>query len=213
MEETLTREGSRSPKCVENLFVLILAGLALFCFAASAVVLLIIFTYFCRGCSLTTHSSVVNTYLGAAVLFFLIGVMALALLIHYKRRKPNTAVTSHVVISSIPLEDLEKTPAPTLRSNRVSRRQQRPQGSSTYPTSLDLPDYFSVVQNIDEANPSVNAEDSSKDVPETPPPCYKEAIEITLAMLTGAANEVDTYSFEQYTFALATMNKSDEIFV
>jgi len=149
----------------------------------------------------------------ATVLFFLLGVMALALLVHYKRRKHSTTVTSSVVISSIPPEDLEKSPAPTLRYNRVSQRQQLAQASSMYPTSLDLPDYFSVVQNIDEVYSSVNADYSSEDVPETPPPCYEEAIEITLAMLNGAGNDVDTYSWEQYAFTEETMDKSDEIFV
>ena len=60
----------------------------------------------------------------------------------------------------------------------------------------------------------MNAEVSSDDAPETPPACYEEAIEITtLALLTGAANEVDTYSFVQYAFTQETMGKSNETFV
>jgi len=213
MAETLTREAHRSSKCVEKLFVTMLAGLVPLCFAASAVGLLVICTYLCRGCSSPTNSSVVNTYWVATVTFFLLGVIALAFLMHYKRRNHSTAATSSVVISSIPPEDLEKSPAPTLRYNRVPQRQQLAQASSTHPTSLDLPDYFSVVQNIDEVYSFVNADYSPEDVPETPPPCYEEAIEITSAMLNGAGNDVDTYSLEQYAFTEETMEKSNEIFV
>lgn len=206
MAETSTREASRSSKCAEKLFVSVLAGLAFFCIAASAVGLVIIITFLCRGCSSVTNSSVVDIYWGTTVLLFLLGVMTLALLVHYKRLQHST--TSHVAISSIPAEDLERAPAPILHYSAS----QLGQTSSTHPTSLDLPDYFSVVQNIDEDNPSVNAEDSSGDVPETPPPRYEEAIEI-LALLTGAANEVNTYSSEQYAFIQETMDKSDELFV
>ena len=93
---------------------------------------------------------------------------------------------------------MEKTPAPTLHYNRV------------------LPDYFCVVQNIDEVYSSVNAaaEVSSENVPETPPPRYEEAIEMTtLALLTAAANQMDTFSSMQYAFTQETMDISDEIFV
>ena len=108
----------------------------------------------------------------------------------------------------------KKTPAPTLHYNRVSQRQQLAQVSLRHPTSLDLPDYFSVFPITDEVYSSVNAELSSEDVPETSPPCYEEAIEITtVALLTGAANEVDTYSCVHYTFTQETMGKSNEIFV
>ena len=159
-----------------------------FCITSSAVGLVIIYTFRCPGCSSVTSSSVVYTYWVATVVLFLLGVMLLALAVYYKRRQHST--TSRVVISSIPAEDLEKTPAPTLHYNRVSQRQQLDQASSTHPTSLDLPDYFSVVQNIDEVYSSVNAaEVSLGNVPETPPPIYEEAIEMTLALLTAAANQ------------------------
>ena len=142
-----------------------------------------------------TSSSVVYTYWEATVFLFLLGVMTLALLMYYKRRQHRT--TSRVAISSIPAEDLEQTPAPTLYYNHVSQRQQLAQASSTHPTSRDLRDYFSVVsQNIDEVYSYVNAaEVSSESVPETPPPSYGEAIRITtLVTLTGAANQVNTFS-------------------
>ena len=209
MAETLTQESSRSSKWAQKLSLLVF----FFCIAASAVGLVIILTFRCPGCSSRTSSYVWFAYWAATVLFFLLGVMTLAMSVYYKRRQHST--TSHVVISSIPVEDLEKTPAPTLHYNRVSQRQQLAQGSSTHPTALDLHDYFSVVQNIDEVYLAVNAaEVSSENVPETPPPSYEEAIEITtLALSTGAANHVDTFSSMQYPFKQETVDKSDEIFV
>ena len=206
-----TQEASRSSKCsVEKL----LAGLAFFCIAASAVGLVIVMIFLCPDCTSATDSSLAGTYwvVTILVLLFLLGVIAPALLYYYRRRQHCT--TSPVAISLIPVEDLEKTPAPTLHYNRVSQRQQLAQASSKHPTSLDLPDYFSVFPVTDEVYSSVNAEVSSEDGPETPPPCYEEAIEITtLALLTGAANEVDTYSCVQYAFTQETMGKSNETFV
>ena len=193
MAETLTHEASRSSKCAENLFVSVLLALAFFCIAASAVGLVIIFTFRCPGCSLATSSDVVYTYWAATAFLFLLGVMTLAWVVYCKRRQRRTTLS--VAISSIHAEDLDETPAHALYYNRVLQPQQLDQASSTNPPSLDLPSYYSV-QNIDEAYSSVNAaEVSSENVPETPPPRYEEAIEITtLALLTGAANQVDTFS-------------------
>ena len=208
MAETLTQEASRSSKWAQKLSL----SVFVFCIAASAVGLVIILTFRCPGCSSVTSSSVLYTYWAVTVLFFLLGVAALALSLYYKRRQQHP--TSRVAISSIPVEDLEKTPASTLHYNRVSQRQQLAQASSTHQTSLDLPDYFSIVQNMDEVYLAVNMEDSSENVPETPPPRYEEAIEITtLPLSTGVANQVDTFSSMQYTYRQETMDKSDEIFV
>ena len=67
---------------------------------------------------------------------------------------------------------------------------------------------------MDEVYLAVNMEDSSEIVPETPPPRYEEAIEITtLALPTGVANQVHTFSSMQHAFRQETMDKSDEIFV
>ena len=190
MAETLTQEAFRSSKCSEKLLLL----QAFFCIAASAVGLLIIFAFLCPSCSSVTRSSVVYACMWAATVFlFVTGVMTLALLVYFKRQQHDT--TFRVAISSILVEDLEETPAPTLHCNRVSQRQQLAQASSTHPTSLDLPDYF-CVETINEVYSSVNAvEVSTENIPETPPPSYEEATEITtLALLTGAANQVDTFS-------------------
>ena len=211
MAETSTQEASRSSKCTENLFISVLLGLAFFCIAVSTVGLVIILTFGCPGCNSVTSSSVVHTYWVATVSLFLSGVMTLALFVYYKRRQHST--TSGIAISSIPAEDLEET---TADYNRISQRQQLAQASSTHPaTSLDLPDYFSVVENIDEVYSSVNtAEVSSENVPETPPPSYEEATGITtLALSTAVVNQVGTLSSIQYAFTQETMVISDEIFV
>lgn len=214
MAETSIQEASRSSKCGEKLFVSVLAGLALFCFAASSFGLVIIFTSFCPDCNSAIRSSVVDTYWGVTVLSFLLGVATLTLLVHYKRRQNST--TSRVAISSIPAEDLEKSPAATytLPHDRVSQRWPLPQASSTYQTSLDLPDYFTVIQNTDEVYRSANTEVWAEDSLETPPPCYEEAIgRTTLALLTAAAEVVERYSSEQYASTQDTMDKYNEIFV
>ena len=167
MAETVTQEASRSSKCTEKLLFL----QAFFCIAASAVGLVIILTFLCPGCSSVTSSSVVHAYWAATVFVFFLGVMTLALLVYNNRRQHST--TFSVAIFSIPAEDLEETPAPTLHYDRVSQRQQLDQASSTHLTSLDLPDYFVVVQNVDEVYSSVNAaEVLSENVPETPPSRY-----------------------------------------
>ena len=193
-------------------FCISFAGFALFCFAASSFGLVIIFTCFCPDCNSAIRSSVVDTYWGVTVLSFLLGVATLTLLVHYKRRQNST--TSRVAISSNPAEDLEKSPAATLPYNRVSQRWRLPQASSTYQTSLDLPDYFTVIQNTDELYRSANTEVWAEDSLETPPPCYEEAIGRTaLALLTAAADVVERYSSEQYASTQDTMDKYNEIFV
>lgn len=212
MAETSIQEASRSSKCGEKFFVSVLVGLILFCFAVSSFGLVIIFTSFCPDCSSAISSSVVDIYWGVTVLLFLLGVVTLALLVYYKRRRHST--NSHVAISSIPAEDLEKSPAATLPHNRVSQRWPLTQASSMYQTSLDLPDYLTVIQNTDEVYRSANTEVLAEDSLETPPPCYEDAIgRTTLALLTAAVDEVERYSSEQYVSTQDTMDKYNEIFV
>ena len=67
-----------------------------------------------------TSSSVVYTYWVTTLSLFPLGAMTLALPVYYKRRQQS--ITSRVAISSIPAEDLEKTPDSTLHYNRISQR-------------------------------------------------------------------------------------------
>ena len=74
--------------------------------------------------------------------------------------------------------------------------------------SEGLPDYFTAIQKFDESTfDSTLNEDAvwTEDVPETPPPCYETALEMT--------TKVDTYSSEQYDFTQETTDTSDELFV
>lgn len=138
----------------------------------------------CPGCqqrSLDRHESNLVTILGtiATLLFFIGG----SLLTAFWKRGQNSP-TPRVVVSLIPAEDLEKSPAPILPYNHIPRRQPFLMKASL----LDLPDYFAVAQNDDELYPCVNAEFWTENVPETPPPCYEQALEMTtLPADTGEA--------------------------
>lgn len=120
--------------------------------------------------------------------------------------------TTQVVISSIPDEDLEKSPAPILPYSHVPHR--LPFDVKAFSTGL--PDYFTAIQKFDEAtfDSTLNADVWREGVPETPPPCYEKALEMTTsALLIAAANQVNTYSLEQYACFQETMDNSDELFV
>ena len=149
-------------------------------------------------------SYVVVVILGIlATLLFLFGV---CLITTFWRKRLHS--TTQVVISSIPDEDLEKSPAPILPYNRLP--------FVVKACSIGLPDYFTAIQKFDEVtfDSTLNADVWTEDVPETPPPCYEKAIEMTtLALLTAAANQVDTYSSEQYAFTQETTKTSDKLFV
>lgn len=206
MAET-TQGATRSSKCHNDLYLSAIVGFAFFCFAASATVVVLSVVLLCPECSLPADTSLVNIYWGAAILLFHLGVMTVGLLIYHKRRQNRT---SRVVISSIPAEDLEKSPAPTLPYNQVPRRQPFVQVSSIDYTALDLPDYATAVQNIDGVYSSMNAEVLTEDDPETPPPCYEQALE--MATLVTTTNEANAYFSNQAVFT-QEMDKSGEIFV
>lgn len=121
------------------------------------------------------------------LLFFLGGSILTAC---WRKGQNSTAGVPQVVISLIPAEDLEKSPAPILPYNHIPRHHPIVMKAS----SLDLPDYFTVAQNIDEVYPSVDAEVWTEDVPETPPPCYEQALEMTLAF---AEIEENVFAYNQ----------------
>jgi len=97
--------------------------------------------------------------------------------------------TPEAVISFIPAEDLEKSPAPVLPYNYIPRVA----AFEKKVPSLDLPDYYTVVQNFDQLYSVVDADEDIwtvdvPEIPETPPPCYAKALEMTL---TAVAVEVE----------------------
>ena len=178
--------------------------LAFICIAASAVLLIL------RQFVLDTNVSyIVVAILGIiAAVLFLFGV---CLIIIFWRGRLYNPLTQ-VVISSIPDEDLEKSPAPILPYNHVPHRLP----FVVKACSVGLPDYFTAIQNFDKStfDSTLDADVWTEDVPETPPPCYEKAVEMTaLALLTVAANQVDASSSEQYNFTQETMDSSGELFV
>ena len=179
-ENTAGQEASRSFKFQRRLYLLA----AFLCFAASAVVFALGFVLFiedCPGC----RSYLAGTLGSLALVLFIAGLLILSTILCRKGRQ--NSLTPQVAISVIPAEDLEKSPATFQFYNHVPHYQ-----PSVETPSIDLPDYFTAVQNIDEeVYSSVDAKLCAQDVPETPPPCYKQALEM-LSDVT--VHDVDTPS-------------------
>ena len=101
-----------------------------------------------------------------------------------------------VAVSRIPAEDLEKSPALVLPYYHTPHYQPTdlhgenslsdlpeyftPSQNSNEVESCsgDLSDYCSAVQNIDEVYSSFEVGFWTEDVPNTPPPCYEQALEM-----------------------------------
>ncbi|XP_068688360.1 uncharacterized protein [Montipora foliosa] len=131
----------------------------------------------CEDCSpnASDQEMVRNMRIFATVLF-LLGILLIALSLCCKGPE-NSLAPTQVVISSIPAEDMEKTPAPVLGQNHAPHRPAFAEGEST--NSPALRPTRTTVENVDEtSNSSANAgfwtEDN--DGPITPPPTYEEAI-------------------------------------
>jgi len=143
--------------------------LAFFCITASVALFM-----FRQGLLNTNFSNILVVILGiVATVLFLFGV---CLIIIFLRRRLHSP--TQVVISSIPDEDLDKSPAPILPYSHVPHRLP----FVVKACSTGLPDYFTANQKFDEAtfDSSLNADVWTEDVPGTPPPCYEEALEMTL---------------------------------
>ena len=140
------------------------------CITMSAVLLMFVFILYAENC-LGCRTYVVGILSSLAIVLFIAGLLILSTTVCGKRRHSN--VTPQVVISFIPAEDLEKSPVSFLSYNQF------PRGKPFADTSsIDLPDYFTVVQNVHEFYSSVDENVWTEDVPETPPPCYEQAIEM-----------------------------------
>ena len=149
---------------------------ALVCIAVSTAILGFVFSLFTSSADCVSCRSYFRLPGIVAAVVFAAGLLILLLrpvMLCYKRRRINT--TPQVVVSLIPAEDLEKSAAPILPFVHVPHRLPFIETSSTD----SLPDYFTVVQNPDEVYLSVDADDWTENVPETPPPSYEEALEMT----------------------------------
>ena len=132
------------------------------------------------------NESYLVTILGtiATLLFFLGGSILTAC---WRRGQHSTSeAVPQVIISLIPDEDMEKSPAPILPYNHIPRHQPAVMKASSQGVT--------VVKNIDEV--------CSEDVPETPPPCYEEAIKMKTMAVT--VNLTDSHISQRENTALCT---------
>ena len=118
-----------------------------------------------------------------AIFLLFLGVSILTPLCLRQARRSITR-TPQVVVASIPVGDLEKSPAPILPDNHL------PHGKPSFVegSAIDLPDYFTAVSNIGEVDLSVDVNVCTEGDPEfQPPPCYEQALEMaaTLDSLSG----------------------------
>ena len=106
----------------------------------------------------------------------------------------NISAAEHTVISEIPPEDLDKSPAPVLPYTHTLYHPTFVESSSTElpdyfsalqyrngddeTSSRDLPDYSSTIQSVDVGYLCLGVGVSIGDSPGTPPPCYEQAIEM-----------------------------------
>lgn len=95
--------------------------------------------------------------------------------------------TPQVVISSIPVGDLEKSPLHILPCYHLPRGQPFVEGSA-----IDLPDYFTAVCNIGEVDLTLDANVWTEGDPESQPPCYEQALEMAATLDTPSGGVEST---------------------
>lgn len=174
MAEDQVFEEQEAPRLSKNAKRLGLS-FVLFCIIAS-VVLFAAVAISLRGCPDCKQGSPMlvsmMAILGTLLLFLGISILTA----FCRRRKSSSTRTPRVAISSIPAEDLEKSPAPTLPYYHVPHRQP----TFVVKTSpMDLPNYFTAIQNTSEVYSSLHATAWPEDILEIQPPCYEEAVAMT----------------------------------
>ena len=128
---------------------------------------------------------------GAFILVFV--VIGAAVIACNKRHRPESN-SRDVVVSEIPMEDLEKTPAPILPYNHIPHRPVCAEACST-----DLPDYCIAISNVPKVSPhlgqrgfwteDIDNSDNEKD----PPPCYEQALRMYGLILIESADLEDQH--------------------
>lgn len=128
---------------------------------------------------------------GVAVILIIIGVIIIS--VGHKNMKRVKSV--EVVVSEIPAQDLEKTPAASsLNYGQARIPRHEPASFVADSHSIDLPDYFTIVQqNSEDVYPSVDVafwtEDRDVSDDENSPPCYEQALKISGLLTT--TNDVE----------------------
>ena len=111
---------------------------------------------------------------GAFILSFV--VIGAAVIACNKRHRPESN-SIDVVVSEIPMEDLEKSPAPILPYNHIPHCPVCAEACCT-----DLPDYFIAISHVPKVSPQLRqrgfwTEDiDNSDDEKDPPPCYEQAL-------------------------------------
>ena len=128
---------------------------------------------------------------GAFILFFV--VIGAAVIACNKRHRPESN-SIDVVVSEIPMEDLEKSPAPILPYNHIPHPPVCVEACCT-----DLPDYFVAISNVPKVSPylgqrgfwteDIDNSDDEKD----PPPCYEQALRMYGLISIGSADLEDQH--------------------
>ena len=110
--------------------------------------------------------------------------MILLTIVLCKRRfRGRNSPTPQVVISLIPAEDLEKTPAPVLPFNHVPRHHPFMETS----LAADLPNYFTEIYKVYSSGDTEVCTECPES-PRTPPPTYEQALEMTLTFTASQDN-------------------------
>ena len=188
-------ESDCSPMCIRRFYLslafLFIAG----SLSISAIIVMIVVIWFkgCTSCEkslLESNESYLVTILGCVgTLFFVLGGSIL-MAFSWKNVQNNTYDDiPRAVISLIPAEDLEKSPAPVLPYYHIPRVA----AFEKKTPALDLPDYYTVVQNFDAFYSVVDDEGiwtvDIPEIPETPPPFYAQALEMTLTAVVVELEE------------------------
>lgn len=166
-EEQVTSE-QEAPKFSKNAKTLGLS-FVFFCIIASVVLFAAVAMSLrdCPDCNPSSPMLVSMMTILATLLFFLGISILTAFCRSCGKRKNSLTRTPRVVISSIPAEDLENSPARRLPYRQVQHRQP---AFVVKTSQLDLPDYFTAIQNTGELNSSLHAA--------AQPPSYEEAVAI-----------------------------------
>lgn len=127
------------------------------CLASSMVLLLLVFLLFKPSATQPDPPLTGERCGGIAIILFLIG--GFTLIVRYKiaTNISSSPPPVEVVVSEIPVEDLEKSPSAFLPYKSISHHQPFDEASSA-----DLPDYFTTMQN----NGHVQTEASLGDLPD-----------------------------------------------
>ena len=189
-------ESDCTPKCMRRFylslaFLFIAGSLSIF-----VIVVMVVVIWFkgCPNCEkslLPTNESYFVTILGCVgtILFVLGGSILTTFSWKESQNNPYDDIPQ-AVISLIPAEDLEKSPAAVLpyckHIPRISAFEKKA-------PVLDLPDYYTVVQNFEFYSAMDHEDIWTVDVAElpdeTPPPCYAQALEMTLTVVAVELEE------------------------